>query len=49
LPLLAIDRRCRHDQMDMRVVVEFARVGVQYGDGAGRALQLFVVNQSVKR
>ena len=43
LLLLAIDRRCRHDQMDMRVIVQFARVGVQDGDGAGRALQLLVV------
>ncbi len=35
-PLLAlvVDRRCRHDQMDMRVVIEPPRVGVQHRDGA---------------
>ena len=37
---LAIDRRCRHDQMDMGVIIQPARVRVQYRDGAGRALQV---------
>src|SRR3546814_6633303 len=33
----------RDDQVDVRVVVEPARVGVQHGDGAGCALQLTVI------
>ena len=42
-PVLAVERCRRHDEMDMRVVVEPARVRVQHRDGAGRALQLPVV------
>ena len=42
-PPLAIDGRRRHHQMDMRVIVQPARVGVQHRDGAGRALKLLVV------
>ena len=40
---LGVDDRCRHDQMDMGVVVEPARIGVQYGDGAGGSFELLVV------
>ena len=41
--ILAIDRRRRHDQMDMRVIIQPARVRMQHRNGAGRALQLLVV------
>ena len=43
LPALAVDRRRRHDQMDMRVVIQPPRVGVQHRDGTGHTLQLFVI------
>ncbi len=42
-PSLGIQRRRRHGQMDMGVVVESPGVGVQHRHRAGRALQLFVV------
>jgi hypothetical protein len=41
--ILPIDRRRRHHQMDMRVIIQPARVRMQHGNGAGRALQLLVV------
>ncbi len=43
LLLLAIERCRRHDEMDMRVVLQLARVRMQHRDGAGRALKLLVV------
>jgi hypothetical protein len=36
-------RARRHDQMDMRVIIQPARVRMQHRNGAGRALQLLVV------
>ena len=42
-PILAIDRRRRHHQMDMRVIIQSARVRMQHGNDAGRALKLLVV------
>ncbi len=42
-PCLGTDCRRRHDQMDMGVVVEAARMGMQHGDGAGGALKLAVI------
>jgi hypothetical protein len=41
--LLAVENRRRHYQMDMRVIIELARVRVQHRNGAGSALQLLVV------
>ena len=38
-----IDRRRRHDQVDMGMVVEAAGMGMQHGDGAGRAPDLAVI------
>ena len=43
LLLLTSDHRRRHDQMDMRVIIYLARVGIQHRDGTGRAPQLLVV------
>jgi hypothetical protein len=42
-PAFGIDGRRRHHHMDMRMVVEPTRVGMQHGDGAGLALELDVV------
>ena len=41
--VFGIHRRRRDDQMDMRVIVESARMGVQHRDGAGHAGKLPVV------
>jgi len=43
LPLLGIDRRRRHDQMDVGMEIQFARMGVQHRDGARRTAQRLVV------
>lgn len=40
---LGIERRSRHRQMQVRVVIEAARVGMQHAHRAGPALQMFVV------
>jgi hypothetical protein len=42
-PLVPIERRCRHHQMHVRVVLQTARMGVQHRHRAGTALQLLVV------
>ncbi len=41
--LLLVNRRRRHDEMNMRVKAQPAGVRMQHGDGAGRAAQLPVV------
>ena len=40
---LAVDRCRRHDEMNMGVIIQSARVRMQHCDGAGRALKLSVV------
>ena len=45
----AVKRRRRHQQMHMRVIVQTTRVGMQHRDGAGRALQLAVVQAERER
>ena len=43
LLLRGVNRRRRHDKMDMRMEIQFARMGVQHCDSAWRAPQLLVV------
>ena len=43
LPLRRIDRRRRHDEVDVGMEIQFARMGVQHRDGARRTPQRLVV------
>ncbi len=43
LLLLAVDRCLRHDERDMRVIIEPARVRVQHRNGTRRPLKLSVI------
>ncbi len=43
LPVCGVDRRRRHDEMDVGMEIQFARMGVQYRDGARRTPQLPIV------
>jgi hypothetical protein len=42
-PFISINSRRRHHHMHMRMIIQSARMGVQYTDGARLSLQLWIV------
>ena len=46
LPLRRIDRRRRHDEVDVGMEIQFARMGVQHRDGARRTPQRLEIGRA---